>query len=492
MSKFPSVMPNDILHHVNTALANLNIGAYSFSSLCFGVNKVICSNKKFKGKVIVRVNENYNQHGSVWSYRVSTKKYGGRILYQSDVREIFGAGHHKIPVYSSEEIESQRAKIESQKIAQRLATERARRNAVDSYRRASENGVSGYFLRKQVKPAPGIKFDSTTAIIPVCRFKPHGNKLKHVANQRIDENGQKLFNKNAEISGGFFPIGNRENPQQIYFDEGVATGLSIHQSLDNPNILVVASVGSGNLKNVVAEFARHYPIVYARHGFTLCGDNDQWHENANARHAGFKAIDAVLKQFPNCLVTYPDFDKSLADLYAKHGVAEPTDFNDFMILNGKSAVQWAVLRQAMTASEFRQLYDAKSNSLVDDDAQREFLARISADYKNRQFNRFAASALKYRIFINDFDEILKRVSQLRGEIRNNLESTNYPVARVDKQLQFVTRDDLLPQNNIESNQLLDYELAAFRDYCYVTRSMSLINILIQARLQHRVTMKRYF
>jgi len=140
-------MPNDILHHVNAALAHLNIGAHPFASLCFDKNKVICSNKKYKGKVIVSVNEHNNRPGSVWGYVVHTKKYGGRNLYKSDVREIFGAGHHKIPVYSSEEIELQRVKLESQKTDQKLATERARLNDISTYHAALENGSSGYFQR---------------------------------------------------------------------------------------------------------------------------------------------------------------------------------------------------------------------------------------------------------------------------------------------------------------------------------------------------------
>ncbi len=452
----------DLIPYVNSELAALKIGAHPLTFLEKGKNPVRCDDKKFKGSVVVYLNES---NGKITNFSIYSPKHGGVKSRTVKIRDILERGYEPREA-TRQETESLRRESERRKIDKKLACERARRHAVDSYRRAVESGESAYFLRKQVKPSTGVRFDGATAIIPVCRFKQSTNELKVVAIQRIDENGQKLFNKNAEISGGFFPIGNRQNPQHIYFIEGAATGLSIHQSLDNPNILVVVCFDSGNLKKVVAEFASHYPIVYARHGFTLCADNDQWIENPRTRFAGFKAIDGILDQFPKCLVTYADFDKSLSDLYVKHGVANPTDFDDYMILNGSPAVQWSILRQSMTANEFRQLYDFKTNSLVDNDMQWEFFARISADYKNRQFARFAASALKYRIFINDFDEILKRVSQLRGEIRNNIESTNYPVARVEKELRLVTRGDLLPQDDDESNQILDYELAAFRDYCY--------------------------
>lgn len=463
------VSAHDILPYINSELASLGIGASPLTDIIPSThnsrfpNKVHCTDKNYKGSVAVFLN--CFDDGKLSNFVITTPKQNGLKKRVVKIRDLIKRGYEPREV-STQEIESLRREFERRKIDKKLATERARRHAVDLYRRARENGTSGYFERKLVKPAPGIKFDSTTAIIPVCKFKPNGNQLSIVAVQQIFENGQKLFNKNAEISGGFFPIGNRLNPQQIFFVEGVATAQSIHQSLDNPNILVVACFDSGNMPKVVAEFASHYPMIYARQGFILCADNDQWHEDAKVCFAGFKAVNAVLKQFPNCLVTYPDFDKSLADLYEKHGVVKPTDFNDYMILNGSPAVQWAVLRQAMSASEFRQLYDVKSNVLVDDDAQRELLEKISVDYKNRQFKRFASNALKSRTFINDFDEILKRINALRAEIRNNIATTNYPVARVDKQLQFVGRDDLLPQNNSESNQILDYELAAFRDYCY--------------------------
>lgn len=478
----------DLIPYVNAELASLQIGAHPLTFLEKGKNPVRCDNKKFKGSVVVYLNES---NGKITNFSIYSPKHGGVKSRTVKIRDILNRGYEPAAI-SDQEIESLRVESERRKTAKKQAIERACRQAVDSYRRAVESGNSGYFLRKQVKPAPGIKFDGKTAIIPVCKFKPHSNELKVVAIQRIDENGQKLFNKNAEISGGFFPIGNRLNPQHIYFSEGVATGLSIHQSFDNPNILVVACFDSGNLKKVVAEFASHYPMIYSRHGFVLCSDNDQWIDNPRARFAGFKAIDGIIDQFPKCLISYADFDKSLANLYVKHGVANPTDFNDYMILNGSPAVQWAVHRQAMTASEFRQLYDFKSNSLVDDDAQRELLARISADYKNRQFARFASNALKCRIFINDFDEILKRVSKLRGEIRNNIESTNYPVARVDKQLQFVTRDDLLPQNNNDfarcefrnhDAEKVKFSSSEFFSQIYDFKNNSLCDVEKQSRLR---------
>ena len=349
MRNLSRLSPHDILPFVNAELAALGIGAQPLAFLIPAPDKNIvkCSDKEFKGSVIVYLNY---QYGKPNNFSIYSPKKGGAKSRTIQIHDLFREDYAP-RVLSSEEIESQRAKIESQKTAQKLATECARLNDIATYHAALENGSSGYFERKQATPATGIRFNGNTAIIPAYKFKQDSNELEIAAIQRILENGRKLFSEKSQVSGLFFPIGNRENPHQIYFAEGVATALSIHQSLDNPNILVVACFDCINIHKVVAEFASRYPQQFENKQVVLCADNDRW----KSSNAGFLAAHKVVSSYPQISIAFPFFLASEKNFYKKQHVANPTDFNDACILQGIDAVAFTLQNEQLTARQFLEI-----------------------------------------------------------------------------------------------------------------------------------------
>lgn len=407
----------DLIPYVNSELAALKIGAHPLNFLQPGKNPVRCDDKKFKGSVVVYLNES---NGKITNFSIYSPKHGGVKSRTVKIRDILNRGYEPREA-TRQEIESLRRESEQRKIAKKQAIEQARRRAIDDYRRAVESGTSGYFERKQVKPAPGIKFDSTTAIIPVCRFKQSTNELKVVAIQRIDENGQKLFNKNAEISGGFFPIGNRENPQQIYFCEGVATGLSIHQSLDNPNDLVIACFNTGNMPQVIEEFASRYPQQLENNQFVLCADNDRW----KSSNAGFLAAHKVVSSYPQISVTFPFFLASEQNFYKTQQVDNPTDFNDAYILQGIDAIAFTLQHEQLSARQFLEIVQVfKDNQnrevcISTEEKQANMLERLR---KIRGDNLDASFFHEPPVDINDSAKVHDFIKQNSNRLTPNLHS----------------------------------------------------------------------
>lgn len=416
MSKFPFITPDDILPYVNNELASLGIGA-SVGTLHLNKNIVHCTSKKYKGNIAVFVNEDNWRAGSVSGFCITSLKDNGAIKISKAVRDILGTDNRKLPSRSYEDIEKARQKAEFDLEVQKRNSERALQKVLAEYQRASENGVCAYFQRKNVKAYAGVRFNRDGAIVPLCGYE--GGQLKIRSAQRITADSKKNAN-GLSYSKLFFPIGNRQNPSNIYFCEGYATASTIYESISNKNnSLVVMCVNSTNLPKVVDIFAEKYNDVCRAGGFTVCADNDMWKEPRSKCFAGFKSAATVATKWDKVLITYPLFSHDLLDIYQKYSPDptkkfEPTDFNDQAFFD---TVDVESVR--FSAHEFlTQVYDIKNNSVVDYDKQQ---ALVNLKWKAHQFNKFTTKLLDNQYVANE----LVAISKLWGEL-SNLPRINHP------------------------------------------------------------------
>ncbi len=143
--------------------------------------------------------------------------------------------------------------------------------------------------------------------------------------QRIKENGEKPFEKDARKQGCFHAIGDLHETDEILIAEGYATAASVHQATGRP---VVVAMDSGNLLPV----AKALHETYAEKHITILGDDDRHlpdREPPLPNVGREKAIEAASEVEGN--VIFPTF------LESETG-AEFTDFNDLARSRGLDAI----------------------------------------------------------------------------------------------------------------------------------------------------------
>lgn len=366
---FKDITTPDIIHLVNAELSRLNashnLGAAMFSSLNFGVNNVVCSSKKFKSSVKLYINKSF---GDFRGFVIHSQTKEGNLATFSgmDCWLALNDGNRPLPrAKSAEEIEQARVDAELAE-SQRKANEMGRKElAASLYAKASETGENAYLARKNVIAQKNVRFAGRNLIIPLYQLASENN-LEIFGVQSIGLNGKKT---NGIKKNSFFPIGNIENPKNIYFCEGYATSSSIYESLTCKNdSLVVMAVDAGNMLHVVDIFVEKFADVYNSHGFTLCCDNDMWKEKPADRFTGFKTARTISKKHPKVLISYPFFRHEFVDFYKKWCFTdEPTDYNDYSFWDiGNHDAE----KVKFSPSEFfSQIYDFKNNSLCDADKQ---------------------------------------------------------------------------------------------------------------------------
>jgi antirestriction protein ArdC/phage/plasmid primase-like uncharacterized protein/predicted RNA methylase len=144
--------------------------------------------------------------------------------------------------------------------------------------------------------------------------------------QRIKENGEKPFEKNARKQGCFHLIGELREAEQILIAEGYATAASVYQATGRP---VVVAMDSGNLIHVAKALHEAYP----EKGITILGDDDRHlpKRQPPLPNAGReKALEAAREVEGNAI--FPTF------LQSENG-AEFTDFNDLARARGLECVE---------------------------------------------------------------------------------------------------------------------------------------------------------
>lgn len=143
--------------------------------------------------------------------------------------------------------------------------------------------------------------------------------------QRIKENGEKPFEKDARKQGCFHTIGELRHADEILIAEGYATGVSVYEATGRP---VVLALDSGNLLSVAKSLHETYP---AKH-ITILGDDDRHlpdREPPLPNVGREKAIEAAREVEGNAI--FPTF------LESENG-ADFTDFNDLARNRGLETV----------------------------------------------------------------------------------------------------------------------------------------------------------
>jgi len=211
---------------------------------------------------------------------------------------------------------------------------------------ALPDGQHPYLKKKQIKPY-GLSFDKQfkNLLIPILNKK--GDKINL---QSISIKGGKFFQKDAQVTGGFFPIGKRDTNKIIIIVEGYATGASIHEATGN---YVICAFNCGNLKPVALTMRETYPEAH----IIIAADDDHLTKD----NPGItKAIEAAFTV--GASVVFPDFGNDRTD--------KSTDFNDLHCQKGLDAVRECFetipeplkISQADTGLEERQKAQLKSVS----------------------------------------------------------------------------------------------------------------------------------
>jgi len=185
-----------------------------------------------------------------------------------------------------------------------------------------------YLEKKGIQPE-GLKAstDGQALIAPLINTE---GKIRSL--QYIHEDGSKRFHPDGEKSGNFFLLGARlpedgKNlaSSEIVLCEGVATGQTIREAVDNP---VAVCFDSGNLEKVAMNLREKFPNA----AITICADNDH---KKNMNMGVVKAQKAAAKVQGKVIVPF------LNEAEKSRGF---TDFNDLKASRGISEVKRQIAR----------------------------------------------------------------------------------------------------------------------------------------------------
>jgi|GEM_PF-1745975 len=182
-----------------------------------------------------------------------------------------------------------------------------------SYQDAPE--THHYFITKQVKPVPGVKWDGgVNLVVPLINEAGQIRTL-----QRINYDGGKLFPAGGEKRGCFFLI--QGSDTLILTAEGLATAISLHMA---SGATVYVAFDAGNLPLVTEIARRRHPGVK----LIVCADNDRFTRiNGELKNIGLLAANkAAQAAGPGTLVACPNFldtdteSSDFNDLHARYGL----------------------------------------------------------------------------------------------------------------------------------------------------------------------------
>lgn len=168
--------------------------------------------------------------------------------------------------------------------AQREAAKEAQRLWND----ASESGESPYLTRKAVK-GYGVRYATDgSLLVPIRDAEGTLWNVQRIAPQKPANGTDKLFIKDARVSGLYHVIGTLKDAHTILIVEGFATGATLHEATALP---VVVAFNAGNLKNVAPVIRKAHPSAL----LVICGDDDRETESNTGRNPGREGADAAVK-----------------------------------------------------------------------------------------------------------------------------------------------------------------------------------------------------
>lgn len=213
---------------------------------------------------------------------------------------------------------AEREKIEAE--AKQLGLENMRSQWDKAYLAEQSLGSHPYLAKKKIPMMKDFRSDfQKRLLIPM-----YNHKSQIMGFQRIDDDGVKMFAGGSQPQGSFYPILAGTNiPQSdvIYLVEGVATGLSLHQILNNYYddggitwaILCCFSAGQiPNVANLVRKLSPNKTVIVA-------ADNDK---------AGIEA--AQQSGYPYFIIDYRE-GKDVNDVVVDFGIEKAVELFTFCL-----------------------------------------------------------------------------------------------------------------------------------------------------------------
>ena len=137
--------------------------------------------------------------------------------------------------------------------------------------------------------------------------------------QTIRETGQKDFVLGQRIDAVFYALGGADN-SRLYLCEGVATALSIAESLEYKYPVFAAFTASNLMKVAKSLRGKH-----ERAAIVVCADNDKWKPDVG--NTGVRCATDVVSALDGTTCAIPDFSRF-------DETTHPTDFNDLYQMAG--------------------------------------------------------------------------------------------------------------------------------------------------------------
>jgi putative DNA primase/helicase len=186
--------------------------------------------------------------------------------------------------------------------------------AVEAEKRfnAAGNCTQHAYLTTKSAQAYGLKVDGDKLLIPL---RDTAGKLQTL--QTIAPDGDKRFQKDGEVTGGYHAIGKPSG--KLIITEGYATGASTHEATGDA---VAVAFNAGNLEPVALALRAKYPALKI-----IIAADDDYRTDGNP---GISAATAAALAVGGFLAV-PDFGADRPD--------GATDFNDLHQITGLAAVK---------------------------------------------------------------------------------------------------------------------------------------------------------
>lgn len=155
-----------------------------------------------------------------------------------------------------------------------------------------------YIERKALTPfgCAGLRTRDGLLLVPMLWITPAGRSLLNV--QSITPKGEKLFRKNAPVSGCCYVI-ERERAAITVLCEGLATGLAVYQSMRTARVVV--AFNAGNLMPVAQQLRKAGQL---QGPVTVAADNDHGTEARRGFNPGLQHANRVAEEI-GCGVAFP-------------------------------------------------------------------------------------------------------------------------------------------------------------------------------------------
>lgn len=195
------------------------------------------------------------------------------------------------------------AEIQRAAAKRRADEQEARRLAIEGARRFwSEadqlNRPHPYIERKALTPfgCAGLRTRDGLLLVPMLWVREGGRSLLNV--QSITPSGEKLFRKNAPVTGCCFTL-ERERAAITVLCEGLATGLAVYQSMRSARVVV--AFNAGNLLPVAEQLRK---VGQLQGPVTVAADNDHGTEARRGFNPGLQHANKVAEAI-GCGVAFP-------------------------------------------------------------------------------------------------------------------------------------------------------------------------------------------